>query len=333
MWGLILALVKGNRDQLTLPVVSVIMAVHNGERYLNQAISSILNQTFTDYEFIIINDGSTDNTLEMLREFNDDRIIIIDQKNIGLTKSLNKCIRISRGKYIARMDDSDICPPERLLKEYEYLENNPEYALVGTSSNIIDTNGHKVSEVIPALTHSAILKNLHRRNQFSHGSILIRKKILERIGGYRELFWYCQDYDMYLRMINNHLLANLKYVGYEWRDETDRLSVKTQVEKTVYRTLARLLYYERVLYGKEIYINIMNNNSHTILSRVKTYYFNTPNHSLLYKLFVSNYRKIDLKHYLSLLLIYLSGTESLLFKLVIGYRRRVKTIIPKFIKR
>ena len=109
------------------------MPVYNGEKYLQEAIESILNQTFKDFEFIIINDGSTDKTLEIIKSFTDPRIKLITQENRGIIYSLNKGITESRGKYIARMDADDISLPERLEKEYRFLEQNPNYGIVGTT--------------------------------------------------------------------------------------------------------------------------------------------------------------------------------------------------------
>jgi glycosyltransferase involved in cell wall biosynthesis len=125
------------------PKVTVLMSVYNGEKYLREAIDSILNQTFMDFEFLIINDGSTDSTVEILQSYDDPRIKIINNvENIGLTKSLNKGLRIARGTYIARMDCDDISLPERLEKQINYLNAHPEVGVLGTAYRLIDANGH-----------------------------------------------------------------------------------------------------------------------------------------------------------------------------------------------
>ena len=115
------------------PMVTVLMAVYNGEKFLKEAMESILTQTFTDFEFLIINDGSTDNSVKIIEEFNDPRIRLIhNEKNLKLIASLNKGISLAKGKYIARMDCDDISMPYRLEKEVDFLENSLEYGLVGT---------------------------------------------------------------------------------------------------------------------------------------------------------------------------------------------------------
>ncbi len=131
------------------PKVSVIMSVYNGDKYLREAIESILNQTFTDFEFIIVNDGSTDNSLEIIESYDDERIKTINnKKNIGLTKSLNKALKFAKGKYIARQDADDVSLPNRFEKQVEYLDSHPEVALVGTSVYLIDENGKIIGKRI-----------------------------------------------------------------------------------------------------------------------------------------------------------------------------------------
>jgi len=115
------------------PKISVIMSVYNGEKYLREAIESILNQTFRDFEFIIINDGSTDKTSEILSSYNDPRIVIINNKrNIGLTKSLNKGLKMVKGEYIARQDADDVSLPERLERMVNFLDMNRDVGLLGS---------------------------------------------------------------------------------------------------------------------------------------------------------------------------------------------------------
>jgi len=124
------------------PVVSIVMSVYNGEQYLAIAIESILNQTFKEFEFIIINDGSTDNSLSIMQKYaqSDDRIILIDRKNLGLTKSLNEGIAIARGEFIARMDADDISFPERLSEQVKFLTAYPEIDLIGCRAVVFSDN-------------------------------------------------------------------------------------------------------------------------------------------------------------------------------------------------
>src|SRR5580698_539934 len=113
------------------PKVTVLMAVFNGEKYLKESITSILTQTFTDFEFLIVNDGSTDKSVEIINEFKDNRIRLVNNSlNAGVAKALNKSFALIQGDYVARMDCDDICLPERLEKEVAILNNNPEIAVV-----------------------------------------------------------------------------------------------------------------------------------------------------------------------------------------------------------
>lgn len=124
------------------PKISVVMSVYNGERYLGEAVESIFNQTFSDFEFIIINDGSTDRTPEILTEIDDPRAKVINQPNRGLTASLNRAIRLAKGEYIARMDADDISEPTRLERQVEVLDRDPDVVLVACWYEVIDEKGN-----------------------------------------------------------------------------------------------------------------------------------------------------------------------------------------------
>lgn len=119
------------------PQISVIMSVYNGEKYLREAIDSILNQTFTHFEFIIVNDGSTDKSLNIIKSYNGSRIILVQQENKGLAAALNEGIKIAKGKYIAMMDADDISLPTRLEKQIQFMEAHPEYVAIGSWANKI----------------------------------------------------------------------------------------------------------------------------------------------------------------------------------------------------
>ena len=181
--------------------VSVIMAVYNEENYLKIAIESILNQTYKDFEFIIIDDASTDNSLEIISVFakQDKRIRIIQNNvNEGLTKSLNKAIRVAQGDIIARFDVDDISLPKRLEKQVNFLQNNSNVAFCGTNvivkQNIKDTR-------MKSFKLKDIRKNLIQNNCFVHSTICIRKKIFKIFGFYNEKYLYGQDYELWCRLI------------------------------------------------------------------------------------------------------------------------------------
>lgn len=181
------------------------MSVFNGSKHLNEAIECILNQDFKDFEFIIVNDASIDNSLKIIKDYakKDDRIkIITNKKNIGLTKSLNKAIRLSKGEFIARHDVDDISLKNRLKKQVDCLEANIKYAFCGA-------NGFQVKEkkdLAEVFEMNEILTTLAAENCFSHPTILIRKEILEEYGYYDETFRYGQDYELWCRLLFKYKL-------------------------------------------------------------------------------------------------------------------------------
>ena len=184
--------------------ISVIMSVFNEEDYLRESIESILNQKFRDFEFIIINDGSNHKAQEILEEYKkkDSRIQIINNKeNIGLTKSLNKAIKIAQGKYIARQDADDISLPERLGKQIEFLKNHPKVKILGTFGFAINSNGKILRKETRPVSFEEIKKLLIKRNPFIHSSMMIEKEILDRVGVYNEDFKTSQDYELWFRIL------------------------------------------------------------------------------------------------------------------------------------
>ena len=177
------------------------MSVYNGEEYLDEAINSILNQTFKDYEFLIINDGSTDSSRDIILSYNDSRITLIDnEENIGLTSSLNKGLRHAKGIYIARMDADDVSLPQRLEMQSEFLGCHPEVILLGSWAEIIDGEG-KTKDVweYPTSAHFIAWKLLFG-NCLVHSAVMYRKDSVLKTGGYNEHITYAQDYELWIRL-------------------------------------------------------------------------------------------------------------------------------------
>lgn len=216
------------------PLISVVMSVYNGEKYLQDAVDSILQQTFPDFEFLIINDGSTDSTSKMLEEFSkrDNRIKTIENEhNIGLTSSLNKGIMMAEGKYIARMDADDLSLSSRLEKQLEFLEQNPSHIAVGSSFYQIDDKS-KITSFVSVLSDDKKIKNcLKSQNWLCHGSVLMRKDIFWECGGYDERFKYSQDYDLWLRMSERFRLSNIPEPLYYWRATLKAISKSNETDQ------------------------------------------------------------------------------------------------------
>lgn len=210
-----------------MPSVSVIMSVYNGAEYLDDAIKSIVEQKFTDFECIIIDDCSTDLTEQIIQEWKkrDSRIIIFrNEKNIGLTKSLNKGISHAQGVYIARMDADDIADPLRLSKQYDFMNEHKEMALCGSFGWIIDNKGAQVRKKILPIEYKDIKKKLLQNNQFIHSSLFIRHDVLKEVGDYDEGFKRSQDYELVLRVAAFHIVANISEPLISWRYTKQSLS-------------------------------------------------------------------------------------------------------------
>jgi glycosyltransferase involved in cell wall biosynthesis len=198
-------------DSTKEPMISVIMPVFNGERFLREAIDSILAQTFSDFEFIIIDDGSKDRSLAIIQDYaaKDSRIqIVVNDVNIGIAKSLNKGIDIAQGKYIARMDADDISLPERFQKQVEFMEIHPEIGALGGNTQVIDTDGNFKKFINLPSSNPLILWLMCFENPMCHPSTLIRYELLHQVGGYRD-FRASEDYDLWQRMSEITRLANL----------------------------------------------------------------------------------------------------------------------------
>ncbi|MBD2002388.1 MULTISPECIES: glycosyltransferase family 2 protein [Cyanophyceae] len=216
------------------PLVSVLMAVYNGERYLAAAINSILNQTFTNFEFIIINDGSTDNTINILSQYqkSDHRIHIYHQGNCGLTASLNKGFQLTKGKYIARMDADDISLPKRLAKQVAFMDANPEVGVCGTWLKTIGEVGGYV-EKYP--TDYKIIKAwLLFNSALAHPSVMMRKELFIRNNlSYNNSQLHCEDYGLWVESSKHFQMVNLGEIlllyRYHYCQVTQRHSQEVEV--------------------------------------------------------------------------------------------------------
>ncbi len=196
------------------PLVTVLMAVHNGIRYLDDAVHSILRQTFADFEFLILDDGSTDGTGERLATWRDPRIHVVrTEANIGLTRSLNRGLALARGTFVARQDADDVSHPERLAAQVARLREAPAVAVVGTQARTIDAHGRTV-RVAPwpkSVSSLAIGWQLIFDSPFFHGSVLFRKDVIwSLLGGYNETFDTSQDFELWSRVAAaGHPMNNL----------------------------------------------------------------------------------------------------------------------------
>lgn len=193
------------------PTVTVLMSVYNGERYLREAIESILNQTFTDFEFLIINDGSTDASRSIISSYSDLRIQLIDNsQNIGLVKSLNRGLTLAQGRYIARQDADDISEPDRLARQVAFMDANPHLVMSGTWYREIDMDGNLGNNVRLPTEFTELQWALLFFCPFVHTAVIMcRSQLLQEIGLYNKDCYYAEDYELWLRIARHLPMANL----------------------------------------------------------------------------------------------------------------------------
>ncbi len=222
----------------TTQKISVLMSVYNGSRYLRESIESILNQTFTDFEFIIIDDFSTDNTWEILTEYanQDHRIVLIkNEQNIGLTKSLNKGLKIAKGKYIARQDADDISLLNRLKKEVFLLDRQPEVVLVSCEIEYIDSEGYSGGTSQRACHPDLIPWYLLFYNYLGgHSQIMFRREPILKLYGYCEDYRYAQDYELWCRVAEIGKIVILPEILLKYRCHSKTLSSEKKLEQEAY---------------------------------------------------------------------------------------------------
>ena len=227
-----------------MPKISVIMGVYNAddESVLKEAINSILNQTFKDFEYIICDDGSTNNTYEIIKKIinNDERVILIrNEENKGLAYTLNRCIELANGEYIARMDADDISKQDRLQKEYDFLKKHKEYAVVSCNIFLIDENGkifgkRKYPEKINK-------KEFLHGNPVSHPAVMIRKDALNSVNNYRvsKETRRAEDYDLWMRMYaKGYKIYNIQENLLNFREDNKclkRRKYKYRIDEVVVR--------------------------------------------------------------------------------------------------
>lgn len=215
-------------DHLTTPLVSVVLSVHNGERFLGEAVESILNQSFCDFEFIVVNDGSTDASTPILDVYQkrDSRIKVYPQVNRGLVESLNRGCALARGKYIARMDADDIAVRDRLMWQVDFMEKHLQVGVVGGAFEAINAAGELLFTWQNPTEDRDIKSALFEYCALLHPSVLMRKEAFFSVGGYRKVVVDAEDYDLWLRMADRFQLANLEAGVLRYRLHSSQVSVR-----------------------------------------------------------------------------------------------------------
>jgi len=255
-----------------MPDISVLMSVYNGERWLKESIESVFSQLEDDFEFILINDGSTDNTENIINCFQDDRLVIISQERIGLTKSLNAGLSIARGKFIARIDADDICMPDRFYKQKQFLLNNPDVVLVGANAKLIDENSSEIGSSVSPTTFEELIYRLENfQPVFSHSSIFFRRDRICREGGYNINFERSQDSELYLRLSEKYRLAGLDEFLISLRITSDSLSYNDNGHLQLTMGLAALISYYRRKHGLTDFSTLPDSDWFRFLNKIQNW--------------------------------------------------------------
>jgi hypothetical protein len=225
---------------MTKPAVSVVMVISNVERFVAEAIESILGQTFRDFEFIIVDFGSTDKSKAIASMYaeQDSRIKLHAISPCFLPKARNAGCALAQGRYIAVMDADDVSVPERLIWQVEFMEKHPEVSVLGGAVDWIDTNGRSLGTWGNPVDDQEIRSALLERCPLWQPTVLMRREAFIRVGGYRP--FPAEDYDMWLRMSEHFQLANLKQVVLKYRVHPYQNSVRKRTRQTVGYLAARL---------------------------------------------------------------------------------------------
>jgi glycosyltransferase involved in cell wall biosynthesis len=213
------------------PVISVIMSVHNAEGFLDASVGSILAQSFGDFEFILIDDGSTDGSREKLQAFanRDSRIRLISRPNKGLTPTLNEALKLAGGELIARMDADDIATPDRLKIQVEYMRAHPEVTLLGGAYELIDHAGRLLTTITPPADDATLQEHaLSGRTPICHPLAIFRRDAAEKVGGYDEELTVAQDLDLWLKLGEVGKMSAVPDVLLKYRQHEQSVSEKKQ---------------------------------------------------------------------------------------------------------
>ncbi|MEJ2617321.1 MAG: glycosyltransferase [Ignavibacteriaceae bacterium] len=259
------------------PLISIIMPVYNVEDYLRYSIESILTQTLENFEFIIIDDGSKDNSRNIIKDYKDRRIKFFERENKGIAEQLNFGIHNSSAEIIARMDGDDICNPERLEYQFRFLVDNPEIDLIGTNIIYIDeTNREIVKKEYPEL-HEEIEYRMPMLTSVCHPSIMVKKSSILKIGGYRK-YEVAQDLDLYFRMlISGAKFYNiqeylLKYRFYKDYLKSDKLTNQNLITIKLAGEYLNNIYAKN--HGYDYYFkNAMLNYYHREIKKARLFFF------------------------------------------------------------
>lgn len=238
-----------NSTSLSAPLVSVVMSCYNGSRWLRESIESVLAQTLDDFEFILVDDGSTDESWNIIQTYSDkdERIVSISKKHTGLADSLNVGIKKASGAWIARLDVDDICEPTRLEEQKQFVKTHPNVILLGTGYVEIDERGHRIKKNLYPRNHNKLVQHLRQLQRFfPHSSAFFKREIAEFSGLYNPIFKKSQDWELWLRLAELGEIACLNNCLVRIRTHSEQISNSiSDISQPVYSTAATICYYLR----------------------------------------------------------------------------------------
>lgn len=260
------------------PKISVLMPVYNAEKFLNEAIDSILEQTFKDYELLIINDASTDRSKEIILSYKDPRIRYFEnKKNLGRPRTSNKGLRLAKADYVARMDADDVSLPDRLKTQLEIVEKDNNVGLVASWIVLIDENNNNKGGWHTDRKNNSpeeIFYTLFFENCLANSSVLFKKDIVLKIGGYNESFERAQDYELWSRLAKLTKIVKIRKVGVKYRTYAQNTTPKIinqqclNEQKVFLKNVSDLLS-EKI--NSDILLSIKYNNSASMVKKNKLF--------------------------------------------------------------
>ncbi len=292
--------------------ISVIMSAYNSEKYLAEAIDSILNQTLKNFELIIFEDGSSDKTAQIIRKYakKDKRIKpvynALNKGYGGFIKNLNRGIKLAKGKYIARMDSDDISLPKRLEEQYAYLEKNKEIFLIGGSIEYIDANGKTIYKQINDYGPQTLEKKLPYESLITHPTVMFRKR---KGISYREKVFYCEDRDLWLRLVTmGAKMRVLPIVAIKYRVHENSIGSAYTTKQKLFLNKTIEWYFQRKKYGKDNYksfnpdsiLSLKNEsgNKNASIRQIKLAYRSNLSRKLFRKKVVNHWKKYGISCWL-----------------------------------
>lgn len=238
------------------PLVSIILPVYNCGDFLHESVSSILEQSYSNLQIIIVNDGSTDNSKDILEGFDDSRINLISRENKGLIYTLNEALSLCDGKYIARMDGDDISHKERIFEQVKYLEKNKDIAVLGCSANVIDMDSIIIGNRFPPRNPKVNKSLLLFGPTLIHPSVMFNKELIGDDLYYDINAYLAEDYELWLRLSSKYKISNMKDILFDYRYNNKSVS-NTNIEKQK-KSAARIYIEKSEIKNNDLFFDAVN---------------------------------------------------------------------------